>query len=181
MTLLLLGLIIWYAAHLFKRVAPGIREPMGEKGKGPIALLILVSVVLMVTGFRAADAGVYWGRTPALAGINNLLVLFGFYMFAVSGMKTRLARVIRHPQLTGVKAWAVGHLLVNGEVESIVLFGGLLAWAVIEVIVINRAQPAWTKPDPAPMKKEVIAIVASVLLFGVVAMIHAWLGYNPFG
>ena len=181
MTLMILGLALWFAAHLFKRLAPAARASMGEKAKGPISLVILLSVVLMVIGFRAADTGVYWGRTPAMVGINNLLVLLAFYLFAVSGMQTRAARYIRHPQLTAMKAWAVAHLLVNGDVASIVLFGGLLAWAVIEVIVINRAEPAWNKPDPAPMRKEIIAVVASVLLFGVVAMIHLWLGYNPFG
>ena len=64
---------------------------------------------------------------------------------------------------------------------SFVLFGGLLAWAVVEMIVINRAQPDWTPPAPAPRRKEVIAVVASVVLYGVIAALHYHFGYPVFG
>ncbi len=89
MTLLILGVLLWSLVHLFKRVAPGLRASMGDKARGPIAILILLSVVLMVLGYRSADVGTpFWGRTPMLAGINNLLMLLSVYLFAVSGMKT---------------------------------------------------------------------------------------------
>lgn len=181
MTLLILGVALWWAAHLFKRLAPGPRSRMGDKAKGPVALALLVSVVLMVIGYRGAGGAVFWGRSPALAGINNLLVLAGFYLFAVAGLQTRVARMIRHPQLTGFSLWAVGHLLVNGDVPSFVLFGGLLIWALVEIAVINRAVPDWEPPAPAPAKKEAMALVGGVAVFAVVALIHTWLGYNPFG
>lgn len=181
MILLILGVLLWAGAHLFKRLAPEARAKMGDKAKGPIALALLASVVLMVVGYRMADGAVFWGRSPMLAGINNLLVLAGFYMFAVSGMKTGLARRIRHPQLTGFALWAVGHLLVNGDMPSFILFGGLLIWALAEMALINRAEPGWVRPDPVPVKKEAMAAVGGVVVFGVVAMIHLLLGYNPFG
>ncbi|MHC0054794.1 NnrU family protein [Actibacterium sp. D379-3] len=179
---LILGVALWWAAHLFKRIAPGARAQLGaEKGKGAVALALLVSVVLMVIGYRMADGAVFWGPSPALTGINNLLVLLAFYLFAASGMKTGITRKIRHPQLTAVKTWALAHLLVNGDVPSFILFGGLLAWGVVEVIVINRAQPEWVRPAPVPLSKEIMAIVGAVVVFAAVALIHAWLGYNPFG
>ncbi len=181
MTLLILGVLLWSLVHLFKRVAPGLRASMGDKAKGPIALLIVLSVVLMVLGYRGAEVEtVYWGRTPMLAGINNLLMLLSVYLFAVSGMKTRAAAFIRHPQLMGVRLWAVGHLLVNGDWPSFILFGGLLVWVESEIFLIN-AQSEWQKPAPAPMGKEIGAIVGAVAVFGVIALIHNWLGYNPFG
>ena len=68
-------------------------------------------------------------------------VHFGFYFYAASGLKTRLTQKVRHPQLSGFKAWALAHLLVVGSVQGVILFGGLLAWAVVSVIVINRAKP----------------------------------------
>ena len=83
--------------------------------------------------------------------------------------------------LAGVKTWALAHLLVNGGVPSFVLFGGLLAWAVIEVIVINRSEPEWVPPEPAPVRKEIMAVVGTVVVFGVIALIHGWLGYPVFG
>ncbi|WP_322865155.1 NnrU family protein [Aquicoccus sp. G2-2] len=181
MTLLILGVLLWAFAHLFKRIAPAARARLGDPGKGLVAALLVLSLVLMVLGYRAAPIGdVFWGRSPALTGINNLLMLLAVYLFAVSGMKTRLARVIRHPMLTGVKTWAVAHLLVNGDVPSFILFGGLLIWAVVEVIVINR-QTEWVKPAPAPMGKEIRAAIGALIVFAVIAFIHTWLGYPPFG
>lgn len=181
MAYLILGLILWSAGHFFKRVAPDMRAGMGNAGKGVAALIILAGVVLMVIGYRAADGAVFWGRHPATVGINNLLMLLSVYMFAASGMKTALARKMRHPMLGAVKVWALAHLLVNGDVASFVLFGGLLAWAVVEMIVINRAQPDWTPPAPAPKRKEVIAVVASVVLYLVIVAAHYYFGYPAFG
>ncbi len=178
---LILGVALWWAAHLFKRVAPEARARMGEKGKGPVALALLVSIVLMVIGYRMADGAVYWGRSPAMTGINNLLVLGAFYLFAASGMKTRVTRATRHPQLIGFSLWAVAHLLVNGDVPSFVLFGGLLVWALVEMAVINRAVPDWAPPPPVPVRKEIMAVVGAFVVFVVVGLIHWWLAYNPFG
>lgn len=178
---LILGVLLWSGAHLFKRLAPDLRASWGDKAKGPISLVLLLSLVLMVVGYRMSDGAVFWGRTPMLAGINNLLMLVSIYLFAAAGMKTRITARIRHPQLAGVKAWALGHLLVNGDVPSFILFGGMLVWAVFSVIQINNMEPDWKKPTEFSTGKEIGAAVGTVLVFGAIAMIHTWLGYNPFG
>ncbi|WP_102107721.1 NnrU family protein [Oceaniglobus roseus] len=180
MILILLGLILWAGSHYWKRLAPGSRAQAGDKGKIVVAIASVLGIVLMVIGYRGAEGTFFWGPSAALVGINNLLVLFAFYLFASSGAKTRITRRIRHPQLTAVKVWAVAHLLVNGDTPSFLLFGGLLAWAVGEVILINRAEPAWTPAHPVPVRKEITAIIATVVVFAVVAGIHTWLGVNPF-
>jgi uncharacterized membrane protein len=181
MLLLILGVALWTGAHLLKRLAPDARANLGDKGQGIIAVALLASVVLMVVGYRMADTAFLWGRHPATVGINNLLMLFAIYFFAASGMKTMMGQRMRHPQLIGFKTWALAHLLVNGDLASIVLFGGLLAWAVVEVIVINK-QSSWTKPAAkVDMKKEVIAVVASLVLYGVIVGIHYALGYPAVG
>ena len=92
MTLLILGLLLWSGAHLFKRIAPGprstLQERMGDASKGLFAVLLLISVVLMVIGYRSYTGNFYWGRSAAMVGINNLLMLFAVYLFAASGLKT---------------------------------------------------------------------------------------------
>lgn len=181
MILLIAGVLLWTAAHVFKRLAPDARARMGEKGKGPIALAILASVLLMIFGYRMAEGAFFWGRTPMLTGINNLLMLIVVYIFAADGMKTRVKGWLRNPQLTAFKLWCLAHLLVNGDTPSFVLFGGLMAWAVIEVILLNRANPRPAPPPPAPIGKEIGAIVGAVAVFGVIALIHNWLGYPVFG
>ena len=181
MILLMLGLALWWAAHLFKRLAPGPRLALGDAGKAVVAVAVVASVVLMVIGYRGADVVPLWEPPAFLRHVNNLLMLLAFYLYAASGMKTRITGVIRHPQLTGFKTWAVAHLLVNGDLASVVLFGGLLAWAVAAVITINRAEPRPAPPPPAPLANEIGALVGSWLVLAVVGGIHIWLGYNPFG
>lgn len=181
MLILVLGVLLWWAAHLWKRAAPANRAAFGDKGKGIVTGVLIVSIILMIWGYRVADGPVWWGPTPALKGINNLLVLFAFYLFAASGMKTGITRYIRHPQLTGFSLWAFAHLLVNGDLPSLVLFGGLLAWAILEMLVLNRVTPAPVTAHPVPIRKEGMAVVGALVVFFAVGLIHSWLGYNPFG
>lgn len=179
--ILTLGVVLWSVAHLWKRLAPDHRAGFGEKGKGLAALALLASIVLMVLGWRMADPIWLWQPPFFLKHVNNLLVLLGFYLFAVSGMQTNLARRIRHPQLSGFKAWAVAHLLVVGTLQGVILFGSLLAWAVVSVILINRANRDWTRPAPASMGKEVGAVVFALVATAAVGWLHGWLGPWPFG
>jgi uncharacterized membrane protein len=181
MIFLILGLVLWTAAHLFKRLAPDVRARLGDKAKGIVAVGVILGVVLMVIGYRQWFSPLIWSPPAFFTGINNLLMLFAFYLYAASGMKTRITRVIRHPQLTAVKVWALAHLLVNGDLASIVLFGGLLAWAVVEVILINRANRVWTPPAPASIGKEIGAVVGAVVVMVVIMLIHNWLGVRPWG
>lgn len=181
MTLLILGVALWAAAHFWKRLAPAHRASFGEKGKGIVAGLLVVSVVLMVLGYRAADGAVYWGRSGALTGINNLLMVLAFYLFAASGKGTRVTRAIRHPQLTGFTVWAIAHLVVNGDTPSFILFGGLGVWAIAEMVLINRAQGPRGAYHAPPVKSEIIAVVATVVVVCVVMAIHYALGVQPWG
>ncbi|MFZ1467718.1 MAG: NnrU family protein [Paracoccaceae bacterium] len=180
MTLLILGLALWWAAHLFKRLAPGARAQLGGAGKGLVAIAILASVVLMVLGFRAAEFVPLWEPPRFLIHVNNLLMFLAFFFYAADGMRAGFVARMRHPQLTGFKTWAVAHLIVNGDLAGVILFGGLLAWAVVTVIVINRSQPEWTPktPKPGAMPK---ALAATVVVVVVVMAIHNWLGVQPWG
>ncbi|MEL6681494.1 MAG: NnrU family protein [Pseudomonadota bacterium] len=184
MTLLICGVALWWGAHLFKRLAPGLRAGLGAPGQGIVAVLIVISVILMVLGYRAADGPVYWGRDPMWVGINNLLMVVAFYFYAASGAKGAkiwLGTKVRHPQLTGFSIWAVAHLLVNGDLPSFVLFGGLLAWAIVQVLVINTQDGPWERPPRAPFRKEIVAIVITLVVVTVVMAIHYALGVTPWG
>jgi len=71
--------------------------------------------------------------------------------------------------------------LVNGDMPSIILFGGLLVWALAEMAVINKAEGPWAPPPQAPAKKEIVLLVVTVVLFSVTSGVHYWLGYPVFG
>jgi hypothetical protein len=95
-------------------------------------------------------------------------------------MKTPLARRLRHPQLIGFSLWAVAHLLVNGDLASFLLFGGLLAWALWEIAVDANPSPHVADPPPAA-RKDAMALAGGVVVFAIVALIHGWIGPWPFG
>lgn len=181
MVLLISGVALWWAAHLFKRVAPERRAALGDKGKGLVAVLLVLSVFLMARGYGQAEGPVWWGRSPATTGINNLLMLLAFYLYAADGMGTRVTAWIHHPQLTGFSLWAVAHLLVNGDLASFVLFGGLLVWALVEIMLLNRAGAWKRRTGPFPARKEIMAAVGAVVVMLVVGLIHGWIGPWPFG
>jgi len=179
MAYLTLGLILWTAAHLFKRVAPDLRARMGTAGKGLVAVAILAALGLMIVGYQQAAFVNIWFPPAWTVHLNNLLMLAAVFVYGMSATKGRLRGAMRHPQLTAVKIWAVAHLLVNGDLASLTLFGGLLAWAVLEVVVINRAE-AWVRPEPGPAKKDVLLVVITLVLYVAISAIHAWLGVWPF-
>ncbi len=186
MFVLILGVALWWAAHLFKRLAPETRAKLGDPGKGIAALAVVASVILMVIGYRMADSTFYWGRSSALVGINNLLMVVAFYVYAVGGPGPGKPRVwlgtkLRHPQLTGFSIWAVAHLLVNGDMASFILFGGLLAWALVEIVLINAQDGAWTPPPRGDGKKEGVYLILTAVIVVIVMLIHHWIGVTPWG
>lgn len=176
------GVLLWSVAHLLKRVAPGWRARLGEAGRPLVALSIVGSVALMTLGYQQVDGPVWWVRQSALVGINNLLVLVGFYIIASSLMGARITRFIRHPQLTAIKLWAIAHLLVNGDLASLILFGGLLTWAVLAVVLINRQeQPPVQTQRPIVWVREIGAVSAAIVIYGLVGYAHGMLGYPVHG
>ena len=179
--ILIVGVLLWSGTHLFKRFAPARRASLGEKAKGPVALAILASIVLMVIGFRMADHIDVWYPPSFLTHLNNLLMVIAVYMMSPAPKKGRLLNGMRHPQLGGFKVWTLGHLLVNGDLAAIILFGGLLAWAVLAMILINKAEPQWEKRPQGTYAYDAVLYAISAVLVVVIGLIHGWLGPYPFG
>lgn len=180
MILLILGVLLWAGAHYFKRLMPERRAALGDAGKGIVAGLLIVSLLLMIFGYRSAEFIPVWYPPSFFGHINNLLMLLAFFVFGMSATTGRLRGKMRHPQLTAVKIWATAHLLVNGDLASIILFGGMLVWAIISVILINRSE-TWKRPAPGDAKKDIVLVIITIVSFTVTAGLHAWLGVNPFG
>jgi len=179
--LLIIGVALFAGAHLFKRFAPERRAAMGNSGKGLIALAMFAGIALMIIGYRAAPVVQLWNPPAFLNHVNNLLMLIAFWFFALSSIQGTMSARIRHKQLTGIKTWAIAHLLVNGDLASLILFGGLLAWAVVSVIKINKAEPVWERPANASLKGDILALGAAIVVMGVVGYVHGLLGYPVFG
>ncbi|MEP5728435.1 MAG: NnrU family protein [Sulfitobacter sp.] len=183
MFLLFIGLALWIAAHFFKRLAPDARAKLGEPGKGIVTVMIVASLAFMIIGYRAADFIPVWTPPSFLTPLNNLVMLFALWVFgssAAKGAKAWPAYKTRHPQLLAVKIWAAAHLLVNGDLASIFLFGGMFAWAIGSVILINRAEPDWTAPPSATRPTYIRLAVIAAVMFTIIAAVHLLLGVSPF-
>ncbi|HBB82220.1 MAG TPA: hypothetical protein DC031_02860, partial [Sulfitobacter sp.] len=92
MTILILGLILWVGAHLFKRLMPARRAELGTAGRGAVALALVVALALIIWGYRAADFIPVWNPPAFLTHLNNLLMVLAFWVFGSSAAK-------------GAKAW----------------------------------------------------------------------------
>lgn len=181
MNILIAGLFLWYAAHVFKRVAPGARARLGDPGKGIVAIGIFAGLALMVVGYRMAEVNPIWTPPVWTIPVNNLLMIFVVMLFGMGASKGRMRSWFRHPMLMGAGLWAIAHLMVNGDLASIVLFGGILIWAILEIALINRAEPEWIRSAPGPLKGDVKLGVITLVLYIIIVLIHAWIGPSPFG
>lgn len=180
MTLLILGIVLWYLPHSAKTLMPALHSAMGSKAKGIIALGTLASVVLMVIGYRAAPMIEVWTPPAFMTHINNLLMVVAIAIFSMNAAKGKLRAAIRHPMLTGVKTWAIAHLLVNGDLASIILFGSMLAWAVLMVIRTNKTKD-YVRPEITQTGMDIRYIAVTVITFVIIVGVHAWVGPWPFG
>ena len=181
MNLLVAGLLVWTLAHWFKRLAPGLRASLGNAGKGIVAVLSLVAIWLMVKGYGVADPTQLWDFGAMGKGLNNLLMIGAVALFGAANSKSHLREKLRHPMLWGAVVWAVAHLVANGDVRSLVLFGGLAVWAVGSMVLINRAEPAYEPFRGGSRQGDIRLAVITVVVYGVISGLHIWLGPSPFG
>ena len=183
MSLLCSGVLIWAIVHFIPVFMPNVRAGViGRIGvggyKGLYVLAMISSIVLISMGWGMGSTELLYdlGVSPA---ITVLLMLFVVLLFVGSMMPTNIKRFIRHPQLISVKLWAVSHLLVNGTERDVILFGGLLAWAVIMMIGINKRDGAWVKPEKVSYKKDAILVVVAVVIFVLLPKFHVYFAGVP--
>ncbi len=180
MAWLLAGIALWFGGHLFKRLAPGLRARMGLAGKAAIALVLIVAWISMSRGYGAARGIVLHAPLPGMGYLNNLLMLVAFYLLPMRITRPFPVRRIRHPMLLAVVLWALAHLLVNGDLAALILFGAMLVWALLEMAVINRAEGPWRDRPQGSLGGEALNIALAGAAFGAVAWFHAAAGANPF-
>lgn len=185
MTYLLVGILLWWVAHLLKRLVPAVRLGMNRAfgdgpAKGVIALVLLLSVVLMIIGYRMMGAQPLYQPLPGMGHANNLLMLVSIFLLGAGSNGGRIGSYLRHPMLLGIIIWSVAHLLVNGDMAPVLLFGGLGSWAVVEILVINRIEGIWQRPQPGSWRKDAVLLGVALLLYALIAWIHSLFGFDVF-
>jgi uncharacterized membrane protein len=189
MTILILGLVLFLGMHSVSIFALNFRNAMvarSELGwKAFYGIISLVGLWLIVRGYaeaRLTTTMLYYPPTW-LRHLSATLMLPMFVFFFAPYFPGRIKATLKHPQLVAVKLWAFAHLLVNGTVADLVLFGSFLAWAVVDRISLKR-RPARDVPGAPPGKfNDLIVVVLGLAAYIVFALhLHArWIGVAPFG
>lgn len=182
MAILILGLVIFLGIHSVRIFAPAWRDArvaaMGEgPWKGVYSLVAVVGLVLMIWGYYLARplAPVLYFTPFWMVHLQLLLMALSFIALAAAELPAgRLKPMLKHPMLVAVKLWAFGHLLVNGDLASVLLFGAFLAWAVVDRISAKRRNAP--VPAPGPVSNDILAAAIGLVVYGLfVWKLHEWL------
>jgi uncharacterized membrane protein len=185
MALLVTGIALFCSVHLFPSLLPaarsGIVARLGENlYKALFSLLVAGGLVLIVVGWKAAIPRPLYSPPLAPGVVPSLLVFTGFVFLFAAQMRGYIRRILRHPQMTGTALWASSHLLTNGDTRSVTLFGSLLAWAVLEILLCNRRDGPRRELPAAAGKFDALALVIGAVAFAIVGHFHLRLfGVSP--
>jgi uncharacterized membrane protein len=185
MAILIIGLAIFLGVHSISIVAPGLRgralARFGEPGwKGLYAVISAAGFALLLYGFHLArQTPVVLYVPPAwMRHVTFLLMLPVFPLILAAYLPGRIKAVTQHPMLAAVKFWAFAHLLSNGTLADVLLFGGFLAWAVCDRISLKRRPPQAIRTAPAGRFNDLIAVVLGLALY---ALFIGWAHVRLFG
>jgi uncharacterized membrane protein len=170
---MIVGLVLFLGVHALttqRDLRARLIKKMGESGyKVAYALVSLAGLVLIVWGFghyRAAGLWPVWSPPRALKHLNTALMLPAVILVVAAYLRGRIYTAVKHPMLAGVKLWAFGHLLANGDLGGIILFGSFLAWAVFDRISLKRRADAGGPPIPVGgVGNDLIAVVVGIVVY----------------
>ena len=173
MGILILGLVVFIGTHLFvacRSQRAAVIARIGEwPYKGLFSLVSLVGLILIGYGFgkyRATGWIDVWHPPFWTYYITQLLMWFASIMVVAAYIRGDIWRTLKHPMLVGVKTWAVAHLISNGDLGSIVLFGSFLAWAVYDRITLKHRSDPGAPPFPAGGRRnDLIALAVGTVLY----------------
>lgn len=179
---LLLGLVLFLGTHSISIIAPMYREKLVTKNekayKVVYALLSFLGLYLIVAGYgalREDPSFVYLG-VQSLRPLVSILMLFGFILFFAPYFPGKIKAATKNPQLLSVVLWAFSHLLVNGNLADILLFGSFLVWAIVDLISMKKRQQRVVSPLKASWINDVIVVVVGVVVCAVFVMfLHGYL------
>lgn len=170
---LIVGLAVFIASHAFvaqREARAAVIKRLGEGTyKVLFSLVSLAGLGLIAWGFAAYRASGYvevWSPPIWTRHLALLLMWPAIVLIVAAYSPGEIKRRLKHPMLAGVKLWAVAHFLANGDLGSILLFGGILAWAVYDRISLKRRADAGGPPIPVGgWKNDAIAVVVGTILF----------------
>jgi len=190
MSILVAGLLLFLGAHSVSIFADGWRNRtvarMGEQAwQALFGLVAIAGFALIVWGYGLARLQPVVVYVPPiwLRHLVLLLMVPVFPLLLAAYLPGRIQSAAKHPMLAAVKLWAFAHLLANGMLADLVLFGAFLAWAIADRISMKRREPRPVAGAPPSKANDAIALVAGLALYAAFVMgLHRWLiGVSPVG
>lgn len=187
---LIVGLVLFFGSHSVSIVAEPWRDRMVARfGPGPwkalYSVVAIAGFVLIVHGYRAARSVPTDLYTPPawLAHVSAALMLLVFPLLLAAYLPGRIKRATGHPLLAATKIWAFAHLLANGTLADVLLFGSFLVWAVADRVSFRRRAPRSVPAAPVTRFNDAIAVAGGLAIYAVfVFWAHqAWFGVSPLG
>lgn len=172
MAVLILGLLLFLGTHSIAMLRPSLREQLIERlslatWQSGYALFSLIGILLVGWGYDLARQTplVLWTPPGWLSSLNLLLMLPVFTLLFAAYLPGRIQSAVKHPMLVAVKIWAFSHLLVNGALADVLLFGAFLAWAVAELISLRHRAGPPVQGAPAGRLNDAIALIGGLVLY----------------
>jgi uncharacterized membrane protein len=173
LVVLVLGLILFLGPHVFVTMRPQRDAAVKRLGewpyKGLFAVVAVIGLYVAGKGFGMYDAAgpiVLWTPPAWTRHITEALMLPACIFVAAAYLPGNIKRMLKHPLLVGTKTWAVAHLVVNGDLGGIILFGSVLAWAVYDRITIkHRSDAAGPSIPEGGLKNDIAAVVVGIILY----------------
>ena len=182
MTLLILGLILFLGIHTLTTLRETRAVVIGRLGEGPYkglhSIVSAIGLVLIIWGFaRYRDTAFLqiWSPPTWLHPVVLVLMWFALVAFAASVSPAGWIKgMLRHPLLVSVKSWALAHLLANGDLGALILFGAFLAWAIYDRVAVKQRGDEGA-PRSAFTVGDVIALVAGSVVYAAMFWLHPFL------
>jgi len=172
MTLFLIGLVLFLGIHSVAIVTPAWRDAQAARSpgawKGLYAAIAIVGFALLIYGYGLARQApvVVWAPPTAMRHLALLLMLPVFPLLFATYLPGRIKAAARHPMLLAVKFWALAHLLANGSLVDMILFGAFLVWAVLDRIAVKRRAVPRATPAAAPsVMNDLIALLGGLAVY----------------
>jgi len=190
LAILILGLAIFIATHVFVSLRGEREKLIARLGEGPykglFSLVSILGLALIIYGFalyRRTGLIPVWYPPDFLRHVNEGLMWPAFVLVAAAYIPGYVKKTLEHPMLAGVKLWAFAHLLSNGDLGGIVLFGSILGWAVYDRISLKRRVDPGAPPIPmGGWKNDAVAVVVGTLIYLAVGFVfHPLAGVPVFG
>ena len=170
---MILGLALFFAAHVFTTKREARAQAIARLGEGTYKILYslasIAGLALIIWGFahyRATGWIDVWYPPKALKHITLALMLPAVILVVASYLRGRIYATLKHPMLAGIKLWAAAHLLANGDLGSIILFGSFLGWAVYDRITLKRrSDPGAPQFPSAGHGNDIMAVIVGTLLY----------------